>query len=145
MRTSKFLAMVTAVGLGLSNAALAQSGGAGAAPDGGRGVPQGASPPLERGIDSQGMERGTVRGPVDRNTREGLESPRDMTDPQQTPVSEPVAAESRIRSMLEKQGYANVQNIQREGDAYVATATKGSETVKVRIDPQLGQIQEHGG
>lgn len=142
MQISRLLALATAASLSLSGVALAQSSGVGANRGG---VPQGPSPSLERGIDSQGMERGTMRGPAERNTREGLESPRELTNPQPTPTTEPVASESRIRSMLEKQGYSNVQNIQREGDAYLATATKGSETVKVRIDPQLGQIQEHGG
>lgn len=91
------------------------------------------------------MERGTTRDALERSTRDGVEAPREMTNPQQAPTTEPVASESRIRSMLEKQGYSNVQNIQRAGDAYTATATKGGETVKIRIDPQLGQIQEHGG
>ena len=69
-----------------------------------------------------------------------------MTDPQPAPAAgDTVASESRIRSMLEKQGYTNVQNIRREGDAYTATALKGGENVNIRIDPQLGQIQEHGG
>lgn len=145
MRISRFLAMATAVSLSLSGAALAQSSGAGAAPDSGSGVPQGSSPPLERGIDGQGMERGTTRDPLERNTREGVEAPREMTNPAPAPTTEPVASESRIRSMLEKQGYGDVQNIQRSGDAYTATATKGGETVNIRIDPQLGQIQEHGG
>jgi hypothetical protein len=134
---------MAAVCLSLAGAALAQSGAPRTAPD--SGAPQGAAPPLERGVDSQGMERGTTANPVERNTRNGLDAPRDMTNPQQAPTTEPVASESRIRNMLEKQGYANVQNIQREGDAYTATATKGSETVNLRIDPQLGQIQEHGG
>jgi hypothetical protein len=127
--------MTTALSLGLSGAVLAQSSGPGATPN--SGVPQGESPRLERGIDSQGMERGT--------TREGVEAPRGMTNPEPAPTTEPVASESRIRSMLEKQGYGDVQNIQRSGDAYTATATKGGETVNIRIDPQLGQIQEHGG
>lgn len=144
MQICRFVALATAVSLSLSSPALAQSSAGGAAPNSGS-VPQGSSPRLERGIDSQGMERGTAREPLERNTREGLEAPRDMTNPQQTPTTEPVAAESRIRSMLEKQGYSNVQNIQRVGDAYTATATKGSETVNIRVDPQLGQIQEHGG
>ncbi len=143
MQISRLLVVATAASLSLGGVALAQSSGAGASSGGG--VPQGPSPSLERGIDSQGMERGTMHDPVERNTREGLDSPRNMTNPQQRPMTEPVAAESRIRSMLEKQGYANVHNIQREGNAYIATATKGSETVKVRIDPQLGEIQEHGG
>jgi hypothetical protein len=145
MQISRLLAMATVLSLSLSGAASAQSSGAGAMPNGGNSAPQGPAPRLERGIDSQGMERGTTGGPLERNTREGLETPRDMTNPQQTPSSEPAASESRVRNMLEKQGYANVQNIQRVGDAYTATATKGSETVNIRIDPQLGQIEEHGG
>lgn len=143
MQISRLLVVATAASLSLGGVALAQSSGAGASR--GNGVPQGPSPSLERGIDSRGMERGTMHEPVERHTREGLDSPRNMTNPQQRPMTEPVAAESRIRSMLEKQGYANVHNIQREGNAYTATATKGSDTVNVRIDPQLGQIQEHGG
>jgi hypothetical protein len=134
---------IAAVGLSLGGAALAQSVGPGRAPD--SGVPQGTAPRLERGVDSQGMERGSTTNPLDRNTLNGRDAPQDMTNPQQAPATEPVASESRIRSMLEKQGYSNVQNIQREGDAYTATAMKGSETVNLRIDPQLGQIQEHGG
>jgi hypothetical protein len=144
MRNLRFVAIATALILSLSGAAFAQSSGAGATPNSGSGVPQGVSPSLEHGIDSQGMERGTTRDPLQNSTREGVETPRTMTNPDQ-PATEPVAAESRIRSMLEKQGYADVQNIQRVGDAYTATATKGGETVNVRIDPQLGQIQEHGG
>lgn len=138
MQMSRRIALAAAVSLALGGAAVAQPSGTGAA----GGVPQGPSPRLDRGIDSQGMERGTTANPVERNAP-GV--PGDVTNPQQTPTTEPVASESRIRNMLEKQGYSNVQNIQREGEAYTATATKGSETVNLRIDPQLGQIQEHGG
>jgi hypothetical protein len=137
MRKSTFVAMATALSLALGGLALAQPAGTGA--------PQGASPPLDRGIDSQGMERGAVPGGPERDARPGIETPRDLTSPQPAPAEEPVASESRIRSLLEKQGYGNVQNIRREGEAYIATATKGGETVTVRVDPQLGQIQEHGG
>jgi hypothetical protein len=62
----------------------------------------------------------------------------------QAPPGESAASEARIRAMLEKQGYGDVQNIQKQGDAYIATATKEGERVQVRVDPQLGQIEEHG-
>ena len=137
MQTFPFVALAAALSLGLAGAAAAQPAGGG--------TPQGPSPRLERGIDSQGMERGAAPAPAPRDTPGRAETPRNLTDPQQPPATEPVAAKSRIRSMLEKQGYADVRNIRREGDAYIATATKGGEAVTVRVDPQLGQIQEHGG
>lgn len=56
---------------------------------------------------------------------------------------ESAASEARIRAMLEKQGYGDVQNIRKQGDAYIATAIKEGERVQVRVDPQLGQIEEH--
>lgn len=71
-----------------------------------------------------------------------LPPPPAMPDAQAQP-GESAASEARIRAMLEKQGYGDVQNIQKQGDAYIATATKEGERVQVRVDPQLGQIDEH--
>lgn len=123
------LALAMAATLALAGDAFAQSGGA-------RDNSTGQSPPVLRGPDSRGVERDVKPD----------NSPSGAVNPQETPATgDTAASEARIRSMLEKQGYGNVQNIKREGDAYTATATKGGEDVNIRIDPQLGQIQEHGG
>lgn len=79
----------------------------------------------------------TLAQPVDTPT-----TPQSIPEQIQQP-GESAASEARIRAMLEKQGYGDVQNIQKQDDAYVATATKEGERVQVRIDPQLGQIEEH--
>jgi len=119
MRTAASLAFAAALTFIVSGAALAQSGLDGAIPGSGDGQP------------------GSVGGP---------QKPRDMPEaqmpPEQTIPGESVASEARIRAMLEKQGYGDVQNIQKQGDAYIATATKEGQKVQVHIDPQLGQIEE---
>lgn len=61
----------------------------------------------------------------------------------QPPSGESAVSEARIRAMLEKQGYGDIQNIQKDGAAYTATATKEGAQVRVRVDPQLGRIEEH--
>ena len=126
------LALASAVILAPSGGAMAQASS--------------ASPPATPPPNSQILEKEPPAVPGEPGTRSNSDAPRDMTNPQPPPAAgETVASEARIRSMLEKQGYANVQNIRREGDAYTATATKDGEGVNIRIDPQLGQIQEHGG
>lgn len=126
------LALASAITLSLGGGAMAQA--------------TGASPPHAPAPNSRVLEKEAAPEPVERGTRDSVDAPRDMTNPQRAPATgETVASEARIRSMLEKQGYANVQNIRREGDAYTATATKDGAGVNIRIDPQLGQIQEHGG
>jgi hypothetical protein len=147
MRKTPPAALAAALALILTGGALAQTAPGAAAPGAGdrtHDESAGGSPRLERGPDGQIVDP-PATGPADRGTREGAERPRDLTNPQQAPTGESAASEARIRAMLEKQGYSNVQNIRKEGDAYVATATKGGESVDLRIDPQLGQIQEHGG
>lgn len=122
MRKATLMAVVSAAALMMtSGGVFAQSGLDGAIPGSGDGQP------------------GQTNSP---------QKPRDMpeaqTPPEQTITGESAASEARIRAMLEKQGYGDVQNIQKQGDAYIATATKEGERVQVRVDPQLGQIEEHG-
>ena len=74
---------------------------------------------------------------------QSADTPAPQDIPEQVQPGESAASEARIRAMLEKQGYGDVQNIQKQGDAYIATATKEGERVQVRVDPQLGQIEEH--
>ena len=147
MRKTPLAALAAALVMTLAGGAVAQPAPGAAAPGAGdrtHDESAGGSPRLERGPDGQIIDP-PATAPAERGTREGAERPSDLTNPQQAPTGESVASEARIRAMLEKQGYSNVQNIRKEGDAYVATATKGGESVDVRIDPQLGQIQEHGG
>ena len=122
MRKTTLMALVSAVALMTSGGVLAQSGLDGAIPGSGDGQPG--------QTDSQQKPR---------------DMPEAQTPPDQATIpGESAASEARIRAMLEKQGYGDVQNIQKQGDAYIATATKEGERVQVRIDPQLGQIEEHG-
>lgn len=121
--------------------------GAQTASDGRHEAPTQAAPPAGEapapggtvGPDAQAAPpEGGIRAPGD--------AARSLTDPQPAPSApDTLASEARIRAMLEKQGYSNIQNIRREGEGYVASATRGGEAVTVRVDPQLGQIDEHGG
>lgn len=134
MSTARHLALATAlITMTLGGTSLAQSSGSSSSPA-----------PSTEGT-APGMERGDPMvepaPPIQPGTR-GDSPNRPLGS---TPSSDSVAVESRIRSMLEAQGYANVTNIRRDGDAFVASATKDGLPVTVRVDPQLGQIQEHGG
>jgi hypothetical protein len=147
MRKTPLAALAAALAITLIGGAFAQSVPGAALPDAGDRTHDdsaGGSPRLERGPEGK-IIAPPATGPAERGTREGAERPSDLTNPQQAPTGESVGSEALIRAMLEKQGYSNVQNIRKEGDAYIATATKGGESVDVRVDPQLGQIQEHGG
>ena len=127
MRKIPIAALAAALSMTLAGVAFAQPAPGATAPGTGdrtHDESAGGSPRLQRGPDGQIIDP-PAAGPAERGTREGAERPRDLTNPQQAPTGESVASEARIRAMLEKQGYSNVQNIRKEGDAYVATATKG--------------------
>lgn len=120
---------------------LAQSGPSSTAPGTGSGThdTQVGNPPM--------LERGGTATPdaAPSGPSLGNEAPRALTDPQPAPAPESAASEARIRAMLEAQGYSDVQNIRKEGEGYTATALRDGQSVNLRLDPQLGQIQEHGG
>lgn len=122
MKTAVVIALMTALSCAAGGGAFAQSGLDGAIPGSGDGQPGGTNNPQKP-----------------RDTPDAQRSPSEQTVP-----GESAASEARIRTMLEKQGYGDVQNIQKAGDAYTATATKEGQNVQVRIDPQLGQIEERG-
>lgn len=147
MQTAKMTvtALTAALAVVVAGDAFAQSGPTSAAPGISSGTHEGlgAMPRLERRSDGQ-VTQAPVPVPAERDSRQGTEPPPALTDPA-PPPGESAASEARIRAMFEKQGYTNVQNIRKEGDAYTATAMKGGESVNLRLDPQLGQIQEHGG
>jgi len=50
-------------------------------------------------------------------------------------------ASDQVMKHLQRDGYRNVRDLHMEGDAYRATATKGSTTYRLQIDPQTGNVR----
>ena len=98
--------------------------------------------PIDPAFAQSERDSGVPRGEAQTGDMNNPQDPAAVPEVQAQP-GESAASEARIRAMLEKQGYGDVQNIQKQGDAYIATATKEGERVQVRVDPQLGQIEEH--
>lgn len=122
-----------AVSLMLCGGAFAQSSAVGPAP----------------GVASPEAQRGSTNPPdpgskSERETRDQLGAER-ATGDQLGPPSGQAPDEAQVRRMLEKQGYANIQDLKKEGDTYTGRAVKEGRNVQLRIDPQQAKIDESGG
>ncbi len=56
--------------------------------------------------------------------------------------SQTMMTENQIRSLLQQQGLANIQNLQREGDNYTASADWQGEQVDVSVNAWTGEITQ---
>ncbi len=56
--------------------------------------------------------------------------------------SQAMMRESQIRSKLQQQGLTNIQNLQREGDTYTASADWRGEQVDVSVNAWTGEITQ---
>lgn len=56
---------------------------------------------------------------------------------------ESVMDEESVRVMLEAQGYESIGDVQKEGEAFTATAERDGEEHELRIDAQTGEVSEN--
>lgn len=58
--------------------------------------------------------------------------------------SQSMMSESQVRSMLQQQGLTNIQNLQREGDTFTASADWQGEQVDVSVNARTGEVTQPG-